>query len=177
LWFALAKDEPPCESVAGSNPAFSHLILINFSVQIFIEQTNMLWKPHGYWLAKHRNKIGVFAMIQLNTFYTLPELFALVKNRQERAQNYCIYWRDNAPDPSLTDRLIVAAPSDIDEDDDYKETFPSMVNENGYWHYCSDEIVQDVVDLAISQKPNVTDEELLNCLDYYLKRDTFLDLT
>jgi hypothetical protein len=34
-----------------------------------------------------------------------------------------------------------------------------------------------VVDLAISQKPNVSDAELLNCLEYYLKRDTFLDLT
>jgi hypothetical protein len=131
-------------------------------------------EPASMRLPEHRNKMGVFAMIQLNTFYTLPELFALVKNRQERTQNYSIYWRDNAPDPSLTDRLIVAAPSDIDDD---IEHYSSIVDENGYWHYCSDEIVQDVVDVAISQKPNVTDEELLNCLDYYLKRDTFLDLT
>jgi hypothetical protein len=137
----------------------------------------MLCEPVSMRLPEHRNKMGVFEMIQLNTFYTLPELFALVKTKQERAQNYSIYWLDNAPKPSLTDRLIVAAPSDIDEEDDFKETFPSMVNENGYWHYCSNEIVQDVVDLAISQKPNVSDAELLNCLEYYLKRDTFLDLT
>jgi hypothetical protein len=113
-------------------------------------------------------------MIQLNTFYTLAEWLNLVKTKQERTLNYSIYWRDNAPDPTENDRIIIAAPTIVDDNDN--ETFPPIVNENGFWYYCSDENIQDVVDVAIDQKPNASDAELLQCLDYYLKRDTFLDL-
>ncbi|MBC7755124.1 MAG: hypothetical protein H7Z20_00475 [Bdellovibrio sp.] len=113
-------------------------------------------------------------MLKLNAFYTLPDLFALVKTKCERDVDYSIYWLDNAPDPTLQDRVFVAAPVDVDDEDN--EAFPQIVNDNGFWYFCSDENIQDVIDVAIDQKPNASDEEQLKCLDYYLKRDTFLDL-
>uniref|UniRef100_UPI00403F616F DUF7716 domain-containing protein n=1 Tax=Massilia sp. METH4 TaxID=3123041 RepID=UPI00403F616F len=38
------------------------------------------------------------------------------------------------------------------------------------------EHLQDVVDLAVRQKPSASDNEIIRCLNYYVEFDDFLDL-
>jgi hypothetical protein len=40
---------------------------------------------------------------------------------------------------------------------------------------CSDENIQDVVDLAVRQYGNVTSFQLITALNHYLQKDDFLD--
>lgn len=40
-----------------------------------------------------------------------------------------------------------------------------------------EELIQDMTDNALRQKPDASDEEILKAIQYYNKRDSFLMLT
>jgi hypothetical protein len=114
-------------------------------------------------------------MITLGSDCKVSTLLLQIAAREERHFQYSLYWEDRAnDDPRLDDIFLVASPSEVTDDD--LEIFPQQVTERGWWLYCSDELVQDVVDLAISQKPNVSPAEMLKCLIYHMKNDDFLDI-
>lgn len=110
-----------------------------------------------------------------DTFYTLPELFRLIAGKQERQNPYALYWADPDREPQLDDPFLLAAPVQVQDDD--TELFPPMAVAQNLWILCSDELIQDVVDLAISQKPDASAKQLLHCLNYYINHDTFLDIS
>ncbi|WP_310604577.1 DUF7716 domain-containing protein [Anaerosporobacter sp.] len=60
--------------------------------------------------------------------------------------------------------------------DDDQDVFPLFVQENNLEVLCSCVQIVDVVTAALQQKPNVSTIELLESLDYYLRRDGFLEL-
>ncbi len=111
----------------------------------------------------------------LNSYITLRALFQQVKNRQDRAQNYTVYWHKHGPDPELDEEVLIAEPSDVDDSGNY-DVMPAIVAAKGWWICIYDYTLQDVIDLALSQKPNASDAELLDCLRYFEDNDTFLDL-
>ena len=113
-------------------------------------------------------------MISFNEACSVPEFLRLVAAKQERALCYALYWkgRDDR-DPTLADDFLVAAPVEVQGD---AMVFPAEVQRRGWWLYCSDDLVRDVVDLATEQKPAVTPGELLRCLVHYLHEDAYLDL-
>jgi hypothetical protein len=115
-------------------------------------------------------------MITLGSDYKVSILLPQIAAREERHLQYSLYWEDRAnDDPTLDDTFLVASPSQVTDDD--LEIFPQQVAERGWWIYCSDELVQDVIDLAIGQKPNASSAEMLKCLIHYIKNDDFLDLS
>jgi hypothetical protein len=113
--------------------------------------------------------------MQLDTYIKLADLFALVKHQQDRDQSYTVYWHKNGPDPKLDDMVLIAEPSSVDETES-EDVMPAIVAAKGWWICIYDYILQDVIDLAISQKPSASDAELLTCLRFYENNDTFLDL-
>ena len=57
-----------------------------------------------------------------------------------------------------------------------EETFPEEVAAKGWWICYSDELVQDVIDNAIYQKPDVSLEEINIAIGYYCQNDCFQTL-
>ncbi|MET0333565.1 MAG: hypothetical protein ABW190_04790 [Rhizobacter sp.] len=111
--------------------------------------------------------------MELNRFVALEELLSLVRSRADRSIEYSVYWRDGAEDPGLTDEVLVAAPVEVEND---RDVFPPIVVKHGYWIYCSDQLIQDVVDVALGQNASVGNERLLEALRHYLRKDNFLDV-
>lgn len=113
-----------------------------------------------------------------NKTYQLEEFILLVKDKKERtagydpAYAYAVYAREDEVEIGL--EIYVGEPVEVNDNDE--ETYPSVAIEQEMWYMCSDEDIQDVVDLAISQKPSATMEELVMALDYYLTIDDFIDL-
>lgn len=120
-----------------------------------------------------------------NKSYSFPALFELVKNKLDR--DFDInekekYIRENiydiyvAKDEKLNENttLYVGEPVEIDDDDN--EVYPQEVVENNLEFYYSCQNFQDVIDLAYTQKSNVSIDEIIQCLNCYTENDTFLDL-
>ena len=112
--------------------------------------------------------------IKLGNLYKLPEIFASIAAKTERNFGYALYWKDQERAATLDDIFLVAEPVEVTDAD--KEIYPLLAIEKGFWIYCRDELIQDVIDLAIKQKPAVTPAELLECLEYYIEKDDFYDL-
>ncbi|MTH30918.1 hypothetical protein GJV77_13630 [Myroides pelagicus] len=113
-----------------------------------------------------------------NKTYLLGEFINLVKDKQERAAyyapsyNYALY----AVEAEVTSDLEVYVGNPVEVKDYDEEIFPEYVVEHAMWYFCSDENIQDVVDLAVSRSKNVTVEQLISALDYYLEHDDFMDV-
>lgn len=123
--------------------------------------------------------------LQLNQSYDIAELIGLVKNKQDRdldSSGKVKYNRENSYDVYISKNeklnehsiLYVGKPVEIDEDDN--EIYPKEVVENNLEVCYSAENFQDVIDLAYEQKSNASIDEIIRCLEYYFKNDTFLDL-
>lgn len=112
--------------------------------------------------------------MQLNQFVSLKELFACVRSREDRELKYSVYWKDGADNPELDDNVLLAEPVAVKDD---RDLFPQIVTDNGYWILCSKQTIQDVVEVALEQNPNVSDETLRTALFYYLSVDNFMDVT
>ncbi|WP_454058959.1 DUF7716 domain-containing protein [Elizabethkingia ursingii] len=110
-------------------------------------------------------------------YYKIEDFLTLVRNKQERSEDYdpdfvyAVYSEQDIFESGIT--VYIGAPANIDGD--YDDIFPDVVYENGLLYMCSDEDVQDVVDLALRQQPAVTNEQLITALNHYLENDDFLD--
>ena len=85
--------------------------------------------------------------------------------------NWHIYVADN--ELRLNTVCCVTAPPDFDDETD-EEIIPEFAVENEMDGSIISEIFQDVIVSALVQKENVTNEELINALNYYLDNDTFM---
>lgn len=73
----------------------------------------------------------------------------------------------------LTTLCCITAPPDFDDETD-EEIIPHFAVENGMDGSILPEIFQDVISNAFEQKSDVTNEELVKALNYYLNKDTFM---
>jgi hypothetical protein len=95
--------------------------------------------------------------------------------KQDRHLSYAIYWRDTPnEEPELTDQVLVANPPEVTDED--LEIYPTIVLNKAWWICYRDELIQDVVDNALYQKPNIRHQDLLLALRYYSHHDCFMDL-
>jgi hypothetical protein len=76
--------------------------------------------------------------------------------------------------------MICYADGGVDINDDDEEVYPDFIVKNGFEHFCSGELFEDVIYQAVQQKgeKNLTPtmSELVAALDYYIKHDTYLTL-
>ena len=114
------------------------------------------------------------AMIAIGRLFKLSEILDAVASKQERAFHYHLYWADPERPPILNDEFLVGEPVQISDDD--VEIYPESATSRKFWVFCSDELIQDVVDLAIHQKSTASHAELLACLEHYIEHDDFMDL-
>lgn len=108
----------------------------------------------------------VLETLRLNMAIGIEALIACVKAGQGKTLYYDLYsTRDGAFQAG--DALYVVA-SDDDE---------AAASTGRYRHFaCMGEHFQSVVELAIEQKPNASDGEIIRALNHYLEHDDFLDM-
>ena len=123
--------------------------------------------------------------LEIGKSYSIGELIEIVKNKFDRDLDsygeekynpdnyYSVYI---TKDETLKENSIVYVGETSEIDDDDNEIYPIEVLENNLEFCYSCENFQAVIDLAYEQKSNASISEYIKCLDYYSKRDTFLDL-
>ncbi|MCH7293920.1 DUF7716 domain-containing protein [Acinetobacter higginsii] len=110
---------------------------------------------------------------KLNQIISVESLIELVKLKVDRKIYYSIY-SSGGDNFSLGDQVLVDSPIEVDNED--KEIYPESASRLGYKIAYSGEQFQDVVDLAIKQKPRASAVEIIEALNYYSIHDNFLDL-
>lgn len=112
-----------------------------------------------------------------NKTYRLSEFIDIVKNKQERSEGYnpLYHYAIYAEEVEVTSNLVIYVGEPVEVSDSDKEIYPEYAVAHNMWYFCSDENIQDVVDLAISQYSQVSTEQLITALDYYLEHDDFMD--
>lgn len=99
----------------------------------------------------------------------------------EQRPSFDIYWREHHHQeyPELTDVIFIGEPSDVDDDvsdDEYDYALlPQAVKDKGWELYASGENFESVIENAVYQKSNVSDDEIRQAIEYYLCNDTFMD--
>ncbi|UVL88583.1 DUF7716 domain-containing protein [Pseudomonas sichuanensis] len=111
---------------------------------------------------------------ELNEVYRLEDLIGLVKNRADRDYIYAIYNKLGVENLALGQDIFVGETPSYDDDDN--EVLPKKVQDADYEFCYIRDHFQDVIDLAVSQDPKVSDEALVRCLNYYADYDDFLDV-
>ncbi|MCL2310269.1 MAG: hypothetical protein FWC42_08380 [Proteobacteria bacterium] len=113
-------------------------------------------------------------MISIGNIYKVSDVLRAVAEKKGPDASYDLYWEDQDREATLDDVFLVA--EKVQVTDDCEEIYPKSATDRGFWIYCSDELIQDVVGLAVSQKPTASLSDLLRCLEHYIRRDCFLDL-
>ena len=113
-------------------------------------------------------------IFEKNVFFSIEELIACVKARQERECSYAIY---SARGEAFAAGEQVFVADGVEVNDQDEEVHPAAVRRLNLQFAYSGELFQDVIDLAISQKPQATDSEIIQALNHYSEFDDFLDLS
>ena len=110
--------------------------------------------------------------------YLIENFIECVKQCAERCDHYDKDWHyaiySQTDDFVMGQQILVSNTVEVLDDD--TEVYPVDAQTHQFSFHCSDENIQDVIDLAIEQKPHASSEELIRALNYYLDNDTFLDL-
>lgn len=117
--------------------------------------------------------------MKINTYIKLSDLckFEIGRTAKERADSdgYCVYWTGSFKAPVPLDAVVYISyyPKVTDEDE---EIFPVEVIKQDLALVWSDELIQDVIDNALHQKPNVSINQIHKAINYYDHYDCFMDL-
>jgi len=115
-----------------------------------------------------------------NKTWILSDFIKFVQDKKDRSENYNadyyydIYAADN--DDKLFPEMTIYVGNTVEVDDDDNEIFPPEVDKLNFWIKYSCDNFQDVIDLATTQDSNVTINKIVECLNYYRERDTFLNI-
>ena len=117
--------------------------------------------------------------MKINSYCKLIDLlkyeYSRHKNDEYEIDGYCIYWEDKTDEyPELTDEIYIGKYPEIDNEDE--ETFPEEIVKKGWWLCYRDELIQDVIDNAKYQDPNVTYETINKAIDHYNNYDCFMEI-
>ncbi|MBP3460259.1 MAG: hypothetical protein J6K58_13695 [Lachnospiraceae bacterium] len=112
---------------------------------------------------------------------TIEDVIDLVKDKYLKEGEPAVYadndWHIYEADEELllTTPCCVTAPPEFDDETD-EEIIPDFAVANGMDRSIVPDIFQDVIINALRQKSDVTNEELVKALNYYLDKDTFMKL-
>jgi hypothetical protein len=104
----------------------------------------------------------------------LSQIVQAVVDGMLNADDYCVYTREDGPTAISDPICYLDEFPDVDEH--YQEVYSPFVVEHQLKLFYHGNLLVDVVTNAKGQKAEPTMDELLRGLDYYLERDTFLDL-
>lgn len=116
-----------------------------------------------------------------NKYYTIEDFIKIVKQKKDRSEKYdpnyhyeiyCASDKDDVIIPGM--EIYVGDGSTVD--DNYIETYPEFVSRFKLSPIYSSESFQDVIDLAFSQKKLASNQEIIDCLNYFNEHDDFLDI-
>ncbi|MEN5240358.1 MULTISPECIES: DUF7716 domain-containing protein [Pseudomonas] len=111
---------------------------------------------------------------KLNEVYRLEDLIGLVRNKADRGCIYAVYSKMGVDELALGQEVFAGdTPS---YDDGENEVLPQKVQDADYELCYMRDSFQDVIDLAVSQNPKVSNEVLVRCLNHYADYDDFLDV-
>ena len=117
--------------------------------------------------------------MEQNRMYTMEEIINFLTEKYKSEGEEALYedsdWHIYVSDDELLPTTVccITAPPDFDEETD-EEIIPEFAVENEMDGSILPEIFQDVIISAISQKEDVTNEELIKALNYYLDNDNFM---
>lgn len=112
---------------------------------------------------------------KINSLCSIEEFIQLVKLKLDRDYIYAVYAKQGVGE--LVSGQLIYVGSTPSYDDDDNEILPKDVLDIGYDFFYMRDHFQDVIDLAVSQKANVSEPELIRCLNHYAEYDDFLDVT
>lgn len=98
------------------------------------------------------------------------KLSSILKNINNYPWNYGLYLKGGYPWNSESLGVILNI-NELDPEDD-----PEFAKKNNMKYALNVQSVQDIVEGAISQKKNVSIEELIEAFNYYYKNDAFINL-
>ena len=102
------------------------------------------------------------------------EIIKMIKDNIDKGFSYCIYSKlSDSDDLELDTICYIDDYSEIADDDE--EIYSKFVIENELNFFFREELVQDVITNAFYQKPDVTDQEILEGIIYYNNKDNFMD--
>ena len=104
----------------------------------------------------------------------IHDLLSSVRAKQERGKPYCVYGSGDSTNASLDTICYLSLYPEIS--DDYEENYSDFVSANRLELWYRDELVQDVVENALHQLPEISDARLLEAIKYYVDRDCFIEL-
>jgi hypothetical protein len=119
-----------------------------------------------------------------NSFTAFRNVIAAVRRGElgrcaEEPTYFNVYWKYDDDEPDLDDEIFVGEPTEVDDDvpdEEYDAALlPPEVKERDWWLCYSGELIEDVVSNALMQKSTLNDQELLDAIRYYSKRDAFLE--
>lgn len=110
---------------------------------------------------------------ELEKSMLIEELIDFVKMKADRDLYYSIYSYEGA-DFISGEQVFIDIPVQVDDNDN--EIYPPEVLNRKLCLAYSGEQFQDVIDLAIKQKPTASSKEIIKALNYYSNHDDFLDL-
>ena len=117
--------------------------------------------------------------MEQNIKCTIEEVINILREKYKSEGQNALYidndWHIYVADDELFLGRIccITAPPDFDEETD-EEIIPEFAIENGMDGSVLPEIFQDVIISAMTQKSDVSNEELVEALNYYLDNDTFM---
>ena len=84
---------------------------------------------------------------------------------------YAVYAKND--NVEIHDEVFIGNSIDFYENDNV--VFSLFFIINGFHDFSSDQNIQDVVDLAVRQDADVSNEKLIDALNYYIDNDDFKD--
>lgn len=101
------------------------------------------------------------------------ELIELVKAEADKEVSYCVYGTlQDSNKITLETICFLDGYPEIDDDDE--EIFPDFVTNNRLTFLFREELIQDVVKNALSQKLSASNVEILKAITFYNERDSFM---
>lgn len=109
----------------------------------------------------------------LSEFLSIEALIECARQQLDRGVGYDIY-NLSGDDFSSADTVFVDYT--VQADDDGREIYPEAVLARRLRFAYSGQQFQDVVDLAVRQKPGASPQEIIAALNHYARHDDFLDM-
>jgi hypothetical protein len=110
----------------------------------------------------------------MQSFLGLGDLIEAIKIGAQQKQSFCVYAREDSNGLSLGQDCFVDAYPTVSDDDE--EVFPEKVRQLGLGLAYYGEQFEDVINLALDQKPDASLEDFVRALNHYMAHDDFLDL-
>ena len=95
---------------------------------------------------------------------------------KERGKGYWLIFKDSGDNQEITlqtEMYPITGDTGEMSDDEYEE-FDASINKSGFSNFLNLDQLEDILDNLTMQKKNYTDGELMEAVDHYFERDTFI---